>query len=241
MVIHQTNYARILRLRQKVDALNQSLTTNLTVLTDVRKELLTTPATIFPENQRNVPYTELLDYAKRISKNTVPPTFRPPLSVASPPKTSQPQPTDLPSTNGASAEKPSQTGDTVSPAAQTKEEGIGVSSLDPEEIQWLDPLTQIPFVPWPSEDVIRQGALAQIQVMLDQGIDPSSTNGGGEAAKVIRGDDATSADRPVDKVFEGASDGLNREANTRAPQIEKKEEKLKVFGGLDLYDPEEEG
>jgi len=30
----------------------------------------------------------------------------------------------------------------------------------------------MPFVPWPTEEAIRKGALASIQVLLDQGVDP---------------------------------------------------------------------
>lgn len=240
MVIHQANHARILHLRETAGALNQSITSNLTLLTDVRKDILTTPATAFPENQRNVPYTELLDYAKRISKYTVPPTFRPPIPVAHPPDTSQPQPTEPPSTNGASAEKPIQTQNAGSPHEQTQGEGIGVSSLGQEEVQWLDPLKQIPFVPWPSEDVIRQGGLAQIQVMLDQGIDPSSVSAGAEEIKVETSEDPTTVDGPGDRVLDAIPDDMNRETSSRVLQVEKKEEKPKVFGGLDLYDPEEE-
>jgi len=30
------------------------------------------------------------------------------------------------------------------------------------------------FVPWPSEETIRRGALASIQILVDQGVDPST-------------------------------------------------------------------
>ena len=240
-MIHHANHARILRLREIAGALNQSITANLTLLTDVRKELLTTPATIFSENQRNIPYTELLDYAKRISKYTVPPTFRPPIPVANPPSASQPQHTEPPSTNGASAEKPSHSQDTEAAHRNSQGEGIGVSSLDQEEVRWLDPLKQIPFVPWPSEDVIRQGGLAQIQVMLDQGIDPSNVRDGAEEEEMRTNEDLPTLDGAGDGVLDAVPNDINREASSRVVQVEKKEEKPKVFGGLDLYDPEEEG
>ncbi len=55
--------------------------------------------------------------------------------------------------------------------------GIGVSSLATGEAQWLDPGPQMPFVPWPTEEVIRTGALAWIQSMLEQGFDPSEADG----------------------------------------------------------------
>lgn len=241
LAIHQANHARILRLRETADTLNQNITTNLTLLADVRKEVLATPATIFSEEQRNVPYTELLDYAKRISKYTVPPILRPPIPIAKPSDMVQPQPTDSTSTNGASAEQPGQAPPTVSPNGETQGEGIGVSSLDQKEVQWLDPLNQIPFVPWPSEDVIRQGALAQLQVMMEQGVDPSSiTTSTGEEGRYGMKEDATAVDNSGDTAAYGNAKPEPRSAPP-GQQAERREEKPKVFGGLDLYDPDEEG
>lgn len=185
----------------------------------------------------------LLDYARRISRYTVPPTFRPPIPTAKPQDTAQSQPTDSASTNGASAEKHSQAPPTASPNGQTQGEGIGVSSLDQKEVQWLDPLNQIPFVPWPSEDVIRQGALAQLQVLTEQGVDPSSiTVRTGDEAK--EEEDAMVVDNPRDTATYGrVSDNAKLESRSGLPgqQVERREEKPKVFGGLDLYDPDEEG
>jgi hypothetical protein len=39
--------------------------------------------------------------------------------------------------------------------------------------QWLNP-AETQFVPWPSEETIRRGALASIQILVDQGIDPAT-------------------------------------------------------------------
>lgn len=110
-------------------------------------------------------------------------------------------------------------------------------SLDQKEVQWLDPLsTQVPFVPWPSEDVIRRGALAQIQLMLEQGQDPNN------AVTSIAGEETESASADgivVDQPGARAAD-LKTPAGrlTRVERI--MEEKPKVFAGLDLYDPDEE-
>lgn len=199
---------------------------------------------MFSEEQRNVPYIELLDYAKRISRYTVPPTFRPPVAIAKAPEASQSQPTDSTFTNGAPAEQPSQAAPTASPNSQTHEEGIGVSSLDQKEVQWLDPLNQIPFVPWPSEDVIRQGVLAQLQVILEQGGDPSSiTTRAGDESKERTSEDAIAMENPADAAaYGGVPDNANlSRSGPPVQQVERREEKPKVFGGLDLYDPDEEG
>lgn len=199
---------------------------------------------MFSKAQRNVPYIELLDYAKRISRYTVPPTFRPPIAVAKAPETSQSQPTDSTSTNGAPAEQASQAAPTTSPNSQPQEEGIGVSSLDQKEVQWLDPLNEIPFVPWPSEDVIRQGMLAQLHIILEQRGYPSSiTARAGDESKERTMEDAMAMENPADTAaYGGVPD--NAKASRSGPpgqQVERREEKPKVFGGLDLYDPDEEG
>lgn len=120
-------------------------------------------------------------------------------------------------------------------------EGIGVASLDQGDIQWLDPLKQIPFVPWPSEDIIRQGALAQIQVMLDQKIDPSDISIGVD--KAVK--DETNAEARVAATTgqvntHDSVDIAKLNTENGIANVEQREEKPKVFGGLDLYDPDEE-
>ena len=120
-------------------------------------------------------------------------------------------------------------------------EGIGVASLNQGDMQWLDPLKQIPFVPWPSEEVIRQGALAQIQVMLDQRIDPSHAGvGGDEVTKDDNDFEARVVERLSDETTHEVIHTVKQSAENGIARAEKREEKPKVFGGLDLYDPDEE-
>jgi hypothetical protein len=38
----------------------------------------------------------------------------------------------------------------------------------------LNPEQNIPFVPWPSEDTIRRGALASIELLINKGVDPAT-------------------------------------------------------------------
>lgn len=234
---HQANHARIIYLRERISTLNQEITANLVLLTDTRDEINATPATVFPDNQRIVPYDELLDYAKRISRFTVPPTFRPPISSVQEMSADSSEPTNPLTTNGASTTEPSM----VQPPKSKETQGIGVASLNQNEIQWLDPLTQIPFVPWPVEEVIRQGALAQIQVMLEQGIDPSNVRPGeNECPKA----EAFADNLTVSKSHDTKLGGIGGDGNAKVGNgivFKKEEEKPKVFGGLDLYDPDEEG
>lgn len=48
------------------------------------------------------------------------------------------------------------------------------TALPHEFTQYLNPFASLPFVPWPTEETIRRGALASIQVLLDQGTDPAT-------------------------------------------------------------------
>lgn len=164
-----------------------------------------------------MPYTELLDYAKRISRYTVPPTVRPLL----PP--SQPQKAATPAVNGET--------ETGKEAGQ----GVGTDALEDEEKRWLEPLMQIPFVPWVSDDVMRRGALAQIQAMVERGEDPAAVADKVEESKE---DEPIEAGEGMEDVIGGDVVG-HVDVGAKEVEIrpERREEKPRVFGGLDLYDP----
>lgn len=111
-----------------------------------------------------------------------------------------------------------------------EKEGRGTASLEDTERKWLDPLTQIPFVPWVNDETIKRGALAEIQSMVERGEDPGNVGAGvseegkKETAEVGNDEDAVGRER-------GASvDG--------GTGMQRREERPKVFGGLDLYDPD---
>ena len=96
-------------------------------------------------------------------------------------------------------------------------------------------------MPWPSEDIIRQGALAQIQVMLDQKIDPSDISI--SVDNVVKGETNAEARVAATTGQVNAHDSVDiAKLNTEngIANAEQREEKPKVFGGLDLYDPDEE-
>ncbi|KIH86375.1 mediator of RNA polymerase 2 transcription subunit 4 [Sporothrix brasiliensis 5110] len=80
---HQNNYLRILALRDDVAALDGQIKSTLLALAASRRDILQTPATEFPEDSVNrtirdetkhypFTYDELMSYARRISRNTVP-------------------------------------------------------------------------------------------------------------------------------------------------------------------------
>ena len=213
---HQRNHARIESLRSTIDQQNASITDTLTTLASTRTDLLSIPSSLPQNNSRNVPYHELLDYAKRISRYTVPPTFRPALPPALP------------------APPAAINGDSVAVedgAEDVKEEkeGRGTASLQDTERKWLDPLTQIPFVPWVNDETIKRGALAEIQSAIERGEDPGNLRAGGSEGNkgetMEIGEDGDAVGRESGAGTDGAV-GMQRE------------ERPKVFGGLDLYDPD---
>ena len=238
---HQAHHARIVRLRSAIEAQKEQKKSTLALLAESRKDLLSTPATTFPETSRSVPYTELLDYASRISRYTVPPTFR---ELPPPPKTANIATTTAhtgPLINGTSdavteAREANAIANGEVPQQGGSGQGVGVSSLEQNEVQWLNPLAQIPFAPWPTEDVIKRGNLGQIQVMLEQGVDPGMQGASAEVKKE-GGEEGDKRDVQMDQgtgdalmgTGEGRTEGGERRAEPR-----RREEKPKVFKGLDL-------
>ncbi|KAL8864686.1 MAG: hypothetical protein Q9174_007259 [Haloplaca sp. 1 TL-2023] len=240
VIQHQANHARILRLRSAIEAQNQQITSTLTLLANTRQDLLSTPATVFPEESRNVSYTQLLEYAQKISPYTVPPASRRP----GPPTANIAIQTNeaTPLTNGVGdavgeAREANAAGNSVAPPTE-EGKGVGVSSLDQVEKQWLNPLDHSPFVPWPTEEVIKRGALGQIQVMVEQGKDPQSINSAqnGDAGNE---NPHGSEDVKMDEAVANAAMDLGHSRNAggeRRVEGRAREEKPKVFRGLDLDD-----
>lgn len=80
---HQNNHLRILSLKEDVAALDGQIKSTLLALAASRRDILAAPATEFPEDSVNrqirdetkhypFTYDELMSYARRISRNTVP-------------------------------------------------------------------------------------------------------------------------------------------------------------------------
>ena len=213
--IHQRNHARIESLRSTIDQQNASITNTLTTLASTRADLLSIPSSLPQNDSRDVPYNELLDYAKRISRYTVPPTFRPALPPALP---------ALPAAiNGDSVAVEDGAED-----VKEEKEGRGTASLQDTERKWLDPLTQIPFVPWVTDETIKRGALAEIQSAIERGEDPGNVGAGGS-----EGDKGETME-----IGDGDAVGRESGVGTDGGMGMQREDRPKVFGGLDLYDPD---
>ena len=182
MVVHQSNHLRIQELRQTTASLDKTLKNTIQLLADTRKEVLSIPSSsITEQSRREVKVEELLSYAKFIGKTTVPPTFRKqdiaPLPIKNEVANAQ-------ITNGIATPPPgAQESDS---ASYKRTENVSTKALDAESKNFIDPLKDLPFEPWPSHDLIQRGALADIQRMVESGQDPGSVLTAEEQAEVDR-------------------------------------------------------
>ncbi|RSL68182.1 hypothetical protein CEP53_002701 [Fusarium sp. AF-6] len=186
---HQNNYLRIQQLRESSAALDAQIRDTISSLATTRKDIVTTHATTFSaEPNYPIAYEELLNYARRISKTTMPPagTINP---VSPPPEAEGQTPagqTPGPDSQNASVMTPSAppTSQVQSPAVMngtpqvsqepaTQQTTTSTNTNLPEGwTQFLNPLSGQLFFPWPQEDKIRAGSLASNQVLMEQGIEP---------------------------------------------------------------------
>lgn len=185
---HQNNHLTLSALKAQSDALDAQIRDTLRLLWTTRRDISTTHVTTFPDaaTRFNVNWEELLGYARRISKTTLP---APSILAAASATTNG---ADSAHTTGEAVNTPITTaaqtpapggatpsnanGGTSTPAAQPAAPPPppppGPMDLPPEWNQFLDPLTGVTFVPWPLEPSIRSGALASIEDLARQGIDP---------------------------------------------------------------------
>lgn len=116
---------------------------------------------------------------------------------------------------------------------------------------WINPAAVTPaFIPWPSEQKIRQGALASIQLLRDRGIDPATFDP--EKAEELeaerkRLEEEELAKREAEKAErqrlqaerQAREEARRRESMAAAPEAGEKRE-VKTFTGLDLLDDEDD-
>ncbi|OTA56004.1 hypothetical protein K449DRAFT_468573 [Hypoxylon sp. EC38] len=192
---HQANYRRIQDLRAATASFDAQIKDTLRLLANTRKELVGARATIFPSDvpSYDINYDELLAYARRISKTTMPPAGT--INSAS---------TDAELKNGegsamqtAAATPAGQTPNGTQPAVAngiqpqnqdpnsqpqsqpntsiTTPSGGNAATNLPEEMQMnMNPYTGFEFIPWPNEEQVRQGALVSLAFLAEQGIDPEN-------------------------------------------------------------------
>ncbi|UPK97166.1 hypothetical protein LCI18_008101 [Fusarium solani-melongenae] len=199
---HQNNYLRIQQLRESSAALDAQIRDTISSLATTRKDIVTTHATTFSaEPNYPIAYEELLNYARRISKTTMPPagTINP-LSPSPPEGQTPAGQTPGPDSQNASVMTPSAppTSQVQSPAVMngtpqvsqepaTQQTTTSANTNLPEGwTQFLNPLSGQLFFPWPQEDKIRAGSLASNQVLMEQGIEPKGYDPAEEEARKQR-------------------------------------------------------
>lgn len=118
--------------------------------------------------------------------------------------------------------------------------------------EWLNPFSGgPPFVPWPTEETIRRGALASIQVLLDQGVDPAtfdpekSAELEAERKRLELEVEARKAEREAEKarLEEERREEMRRRQSVSAGLMagaSHREEQPAVFTGLDILDDMDE-
>jgi len=233
LAVHQANYARILTLRQTVASLEGQLKGSLTTLADLRKELLTMPATTFPPSSRHVPFDEVLHFAKNLARYQAPPAIRPP-----PTKEDgipeQPDQADVSISNGVVT--PINQG-AVDDAAKEKMDKAA-STLTQAQRDWLEEASRAPFMPWPTDNKIREGALGHIQNMIARGQDPTTVLGPAEqeAEDKRRAEDV---EREKQEQQEKEAEARRRES-VYASAVRPQQQPQAVFQGLDMYDPDDD-
>lgn len=118
---------------------------------------------------------------------------------------------------------------------------------------YLNPHADISWVPWPTEERIRQGGLASLQYILDTGGDISAvadTNtkmeGIESTAAAANTEANNNADMEKEKMRVEKEEMVRKEverarsvaegASRQPPQPPPEQEKMRVFGGLDVLD-----
>ncbi|KAK3324493.1 vitamin-D-receptor interacting mediator subunit 4-domain-containing protein [Cercophora scortea] len=182
---HQNNHARIQQLRQETAALDAQTKDIIGALWMMRKEVKNTPTTTYPSTGARHQFAarELLDYARRISRNTLaPPGVTNGIDMtATAAATPQPNAQDPPSPDNLRSQtqtpNASFSGAVGTPAEQaplaSQATTAGSNISLPDHLKpMVNLLTGAVFHPWPTEDKIRSGALASYQILMDRGIDP---------------------------------------------------------------------
>ncbi|KAG5933817.1 hypothetical protein E4U53_000856 [Claviceps sorghi] len=232
---HQKNYLRIQELRKSSAILDAQIRDTLTSLASTRKDIVTTHTTTYPsEPNYPIAYEELLSYARRISKTTLPPAatvegvsmtleMRPQkqtqTEAPTPNPESQPQSALTPSaTNPSQPQSPAMNGTpAVSPDQPTQQTAMSTNTSLPEGMsQYLNPLSGQLFFPWPLENSIRSGALASYQMLLEQGVDPTGYDPATEEERKRKEEEERKAKEEREQAEREAREKQLREERERA-------------------------
>lgn len=135
---HQNNHARIQKLRQETADLDAQIKSTISVLWTTRKEITATPTTTFPPSgpKHQFTYAELLNYARRISRTTLPPPgvtngvdlTAPPQTATAPPGSQNSDGGSAAAADASTAHTPAGTSAAATPVATTAGVGGGPSN-----------------------------------------------------------------------------------------------------------------
>jgi hypothetical protein len=164
-------------LRQTTDSLDQNIKDTVKLLADARKDVIAIPADESSTNTRREVE------AKFISNTTVPPTFRKPIPEVKLPRTSEER-AQAQITNGMATPPPGAQDSENTPYARS--EIVGKDAMPQQSQDWLESFNNLPFEPWPSHGIIQQGALADIQRIIEDGRDPANLLTPEERAEAAR-------------------------------------------------------
>ncbi|KAI1083690.1 hypothetical protein F5B20DRAFT_416717 [Whalleya microplaca] len=223
---HQSNYRRIQDLRAATAAFDGQIKDTLQLLANTRKELVNTSATVFPDGPSyDIKYDELLSYARRISKTTMPPAG----ATNGTPSDSQPK-----AENGTTETAATTPGETpngtqsqptgeipasaiqqaLEPASQQTATSSGTTL--PEHLNaHLNPNLGLEFIPWPNEEQVRKGAIASIAYIAEQGIDPENYDPAEEKARKEREEEERQQEKERERLKQEADMQKRREEEQR--------------------------
>jgi hypothetical protein len=237
---HQANHVHILKLRQTTESLDNQIKSTVSTLAETRKELLAIPLASEPDiPTRDVPFDELLAFAKNIAKFTLPPGhhLRPPKPQERTTETAAEPSTEVSMTNGGSPQSPtqpqtqltfSQTQSQDKDGENKDKEGTAFSQLTEEQKAFLEDTQTLPFMPWPDHDLINKGNLRQIQELIKQGIDPATVR---TEEEQVAWEQAQSEER-------AKAEATERQQERQVQQAPKEGEK--TFEGFALFEDDED-
>ncbi|KAI0860037.1 vitamin-D-receptor interacting mediator subunit 4-domain-containing protein [Xylaria cubensis] len=234
---HQSNYQRIQDLRASTARYDAQIKDTLRLLANTRKELVNASATIFPDGpSHEIRYDELLSYARRISKTTIPPVGavnaisaltdssqqgKGMSEAPSAPETAATTPAGG-TPNGATPQ-PQSTVNGVDPSSQLTTTTGGGTDLPETLATFLNPHSAYTFVPWPSEEQVRHGAIASLAYMAEQGIEAEGYDPELEKARQEREDEERKAAEDRER-----AEREDRERHIREEQARARAEREKI-------------
>ncbi|MCJ1313840.1 hypothetical protein MMC25_007520 [Agyrium rufum] len=254
---HQSNHAKLLSLYAKAEAISNQNTNAIQTLADLRKEVSSLPATAFQPGRRSIPLDELLNYAKSIAPNSRQIAARRQQSTKGMNRKLKQEAKDRDviafSSDDQAASSFAESGEGATGAPEEASFAIysqdrmdiagssqrGTKELTENDQQWLNPVVNLDSVPWPNEDMLRAGVLARLQGMSERG---ENLQLDGDEVGVDKGKAQASTIAQTLTESNGLAIGQlpNGSRRTVSQPPPKTEEKSAVFGGMDLYDPDEE-